>query len=96
MIIGLAGGLIGVPGRSAPAAVGVCLGLSVLFTALEFGLDALIAWLTRMLPTSAVDPFKRIYRVAKWEKKVYRRLGIVKWKDKIPEAGALLVGFQTN
>ena len=93
MIIGVVNGLIGLPGRTMPAAMLICLGLSVLFTALEFGLDALIACLTRMLSAKAVDPFKRVYRVAKWEKKLYRKLGIVKWKDKIPEAGALLVGF---
>ena len=94
VLIGAVGGLIGLPGRTLPAAMLICFGLSVLFTALEFGIDALIAWLTRMLPARAVDPFKRVYRVARWEKKVYRKLGIVKWKDKIPEAGGLLAKFQ--
>ena len=93
VLIGAVGGLIGLPGRTMPVAMLICLGFSVLFTALEFGLDALIACLVRMLSARAVDPFRRVYRVAKWEKKVYRKLGIVKWKDKIPEAGALLVGF---
>ena len=94
ILIGLINGLIGLPGYSTPVAMLVCLGVSVLFTALEFGLDALIAWLTRLLPKKAVDPFRKIYRVAKWEKKVYKKLGIVKWKDKIPEAGGLLAKFQ--
>lgn len=94
VLIGAMGGLIGLPGYSAPAAMGICLCFSLLFTALEFGLDALIAYLTRMLSARAVDPFRRIYRVARWEKKLYRGLGIVKWKDKIPEAGGMLAGFQ--
>ncbi len=94
VIIGLVNGLVGLPGYSVPVAMSVCLGWSVLFTALEFGLDAVIAWLTRMLPEKGVDPFLRVYRVAKWEKKFYKRLGIVKWKDKIPEAGGLLAKFQ--
>ena len=94
ILIGVINGLIGLPGYSTPVAMLVCLGVSVLFTVLEFGLDALIAWLTRLLPEKAVDPFRKIYRVAKWEKKVYKKLGIVKWKDKIPEAGGLLANFQ--
>lgn len=94
ILIGLVNGLIGLPGYSTPVALLVCLGVSVLFTVLEFGLDALIAWLTRLLPEKAVDPFRKIYRVAKWEKKIYKKLGIVKWKDKIPEAGGLLAKFQ--
>ena len=94
ILVGLVNGLIGLPGCSTPVALLVCLGVSVLFTALEFGLDAVIAWLTRCLPEKAVDPFRKIYRVAKWEKKLYKKLGIVKWKDKIPEAGGLLANFQ--
>ena len=94
ILIGLVGGLVGLPGYSTPVAMLVCLGMSVLFTALEFGLDALIAWLTRLLPLKAVDPFRKLYRVAKWEKKLYKKLGIVKLKDKIPEAGGLLAKFQ--
>lgn len=94
ILIGLINGFVGLPGCSTPVALLVCLGVSVLFTTLEFGLDALIAWLTRLLPEKAVDPFGKLYRVAKWEKKVYKKLGIVKWKDKIPEAGGLLAKFQ--
>ena len=93
VLVGAVGGLIGLPGRTLPVAMLICLGFSLLFTALEFGLDAVVALAVRRLPEGAVDPRRRIYRVAKWEKKMYRKLGIVKWKDKIPEAGALLVGF---
>ena len=96
VLIGLVNGLIGLPGCSAPVATLVYVGVSVLFTALAFGLDALIALAVRKLPEGAVDPRRRIYRVAKWEKKLYKKLGIVSWKDKIPEAGGLLVGFQKS
>ena len=94
VIIGAVNGIVGLPGHTALSATLVCLGVSVLFTVLEFCLDAVIAWLTRLLPEGAVDPHLRMYRVAKWEKKLYRRLGIVAWKDKIPEAGGLLAKFQ--
>lgn len=96
LVIGLVNGLIGLPGFSAPVAMLVYVGVSVLFTMLAFGLDAVIALVVRRLPEGAVDPHRRIYRVAKWEKKLYRKLGIVSWKDKVPEAGGLLVGFQKS
>ena len=95
-MIGLVNGLIGLPGFSAPVATLVYVGVSVLFTALAFGLDAVIALAVRRLPEGAVDPRRKAYRVAKWEKRLYKKMGIVSWKDKIPEAGGLLVGFQKS
>lgn len=96
LLIGLINGWIGLPGCSAPVATLVYVGVSALFTALAFALDAVIAMAVRRLPEGAVDPRRGIYRVAKWEKTFYRKLGIVHWKDKIPEAGGLLVGFQKS
>ena len=60
VLIGAVGGLIGLPGRTLPVAMLICFGFSLLFTALEFGLDALIALAVRRLPEPAVDPFSRI------------------------------------
>lgn len=66
-----------------------------LATAVAFGIDALAAILTRALAKGrAVDPLAPYYTVAKWEKKLYVKLGVRVWKDKIPEMGGLLVGFQ--
>ena len=57
---------------------------------LAFGLGAGAAILTRVLPSRIFDPFSRLFRVRKWERKVLVRIGIRHWKDKIPETGALL------
>ena len=60
--------------------------LSILFS-LVFLLiiDAVVAIIVRILPKKWVNPFNRIYKVHKWESKLYLRLGIRKWKDLIPE-----------
>ena len=97
ILIGLVNGLVGLPGYSTPVALLVCLGVSVLFTALEFGLDAVIAWLTRLLPEKAVDPFRKLYRVAKWEKKLYKKLqnGTKKQLCIVVKTVAQISAFQT-
>lgn len=68
--------------------------LSILFS-LVFLLiiDAVVAIIVRILPKKWVNPFNRIYKVHKWESKLYLRLGIRKWKDLIPESGKALTGF---
>ena len=63
-------------------------------SALAFAIDALVALAVRLLcPPSLADARRRIWHVHKWERSLYVRLGIRHWKDKIPEAGGLLVGF---
>lgn len=57
---------------------------------LAFGLGAGAAILTRILPARIFDPFARRFRVHKWERRFLVRIGIRRWKDKIPETGALL------
>lgn len=68
--------------------------LSILFS-LVFLLiiDAVDAIIVRILPKKWINPFNRIYKVHKWESKLYLRLGIRKWKDLIPESGKALTGF---
>ena len=64
-------------------------------TAVAFVIDALAAILTRALARGrALDPFAPCYTVSKRERRLYVRLGVRVWKDKIPEMGGLLVGFQ--
>lgn len=60
------------------------------FTATAFCLGALAAIITRALPEKHFDPLSHRFRVHKWERKLYVKLGIRHWKDKIPETGALL------
>ena len=64
-------------------------------TAAAFLIDALVAILVRKLARGcATDPYARFYSVSKKEKKVHKFLRVRKWRDKIPEMGGLLVGFQ--
>ncbi len=70
------------------------LSFTVLAVAEAFLIDAAVALLVRYaVPKSYYDPLKKRYACARWEKKLYTRLGIRRWKDKIPETGGLLVGF---
>ncbi|RDY71147.1 glycosyl-4,4'-diaponeurosporenoate acyltransferase [Halobacillus sp. SY10] len=57
----------------------------------------IVAWLcihlgvsgfVSVAPEAFVNAFARIYRVRRWETqaKVYERLGVKKWKDRLPEA----------
>ena len=45
------------------------------------------------LPKKAFNPFLKIYKVAKGERKFYEKIGVRKWKDRIPEAGQLFANF---
>ena len=68
------------------------LGLSVAFAGV-FLLDALIAALVRLIPANRFRPDSRFFRVRPSERRFYVKLGIRRWKDKIPETGGLLCGF---
>lgn len=57
-------------------------------------IDAVCALFVRYcLPKKVFNPFLKIYNVGKNERKFYERIGIRKWKDKIPEAGQLFANF---
>jgi len=57
-------------------------------------IDAVCALFVRYcLPKKVFNPFLKIYNVPKWERKFFEKVGIKRWKDKIPEAGQLFVGF---
>ena len=58
-----------------------------------FVIDALVAILVRILPKKWVNPFNKIYKVRPWETKLYLKLKVRNWKDKIPETGKVLAGF---
>lgn len=63
-------------------------------TATAFGIDAVVALSVRWcIPNRKMDPFSPVWRVRRGERKIYVKLGIRRWKDKIPETGGLLVGF---
>lgn len=54
---------------------------------------ALFVLIVKFLPEKWFDPNKKIFHVFKFESKLYEAFGIKKWKDKIPELGKSLAGF---
>lgn len=56
-------------------------------------LDALTAIIIHHLPGKLFEPTKKKYQVSKFEKWFYNVIQIRKWKDKIPEIGALTCDF---
>ncbi len=58
-------------------------------TALQFALDGLIAIIINKMPNRWFGVGNSFYRVSKKETKLYRKLGVKKWKDKVWELGGL-------
>lgn len=59
-----------------------------------FAIDAIVALAVRYLvPQRFYNPLAKRFACLRFEKKLYTKLGIRKWKDKIPETGGILVGF---
>ena len=57
-------------------------------------IDAVCALFVRYcLPKKVFNPFLKVYNVGKFERKFYEKIGIRKWKDRIPEAGQLFANF---
>lgn len=62
--------------------------------AAAFLVDAVCALATRwLIPEKKMNPFARVWKVHHFERRFYVKLGIRRWKDKIPETGGLLVSF---
>ena len=70
-------------------------GYSVLATLCVIGVDGLTAFLVRRFPAGWFRPGGRFFTVSQGERKLYRRLGVKCWKDKIPELG-MFTGFHKN
>jgi hypothetical protein len=58
-------------------------------TALQFALDGIIAILINKMPDKWFGVDNPIYRVSETEKKLYKKLKVRLWKDKIWELGGL-------
>lgn len=56
---------------------------------IEFLIDAVVAFIIHKLPEKWFNPFNKIYKVWNFERGLYEKIGIRKWKDKIPEMGQL-------
>lgn len=71
------------------------LGVTFSTVAIEFIISAIIALAIHWLPKSWFLAEKKIFKVYRWERKFYEKLGIKKWKDKVWELGGL-GGFRKN
>lgn len=58
-----------------------------------FVIDLIVALVIRIFPAKNFAPEKKIFKSHKWEKNFYLKIGIKKWKDKIPEVGKLIKQF---
>lgn len=61
----------------------------IVCTALQFALDGTIAIVINKLPDKYFGVDNRLYHVTEKEKKLYTKLKVRKWKDKIWELGGL-------
>ena len=58
-------------------------------TALQFALDGIIAILINKMPNKLFGADNPLYKVSEAEKKLYKRLKVRLWKDKVWELGGL-------
>lgn len=56
-------------------------------------IDAAIAILTRLVPEKKINPFHKIFIPSDREREFYKKIGVRKWKDAIPETGKYLCNF---
>lgn len=63
--------------------------LVIVCTALQFALDGLIAIIINKLPETFFDVNNRHYNVSEFEQKLYKKLKVRTWKDKVWELGGL-------
>ncbi len=61
----------------------------VINSVIIFLMDLIVSLTVRALPEKLYDATKPIYTVKKWERNFYEKIGIRKWKDKIPELGKI-------
>ena len=58
-----------------------------------FALDFLAAGLIRLVPKKKINVHSKLFRCFGFEKRLYEKLGVRWFKDKIPELGGALKGF---
>lgn len=61
----------------------------------SFIIDGLVAFIGRRLPKKWMDPNKKIFHTSDKEMKFYEKIGVRKWKDKVPELGGF-TSFHKN
>ena len=89
-IIGIAMALIATVNIAVSAATWYYVIIAVVWcTALQFALDGLIAIIINKMPDSWFGVENRFYRVSEKERKLYKKLRVRDWKDKVWELGGL-------
>lgn len=68
---------------------------TAIFTIGALLVDAVVAILIRRLPEDYFTPENKFFQTSKKEMIFYRKIGINKWKDKVPELGQF-TGFRKN
>lgn len=63
--------------------------LVIFCTAVQFALDGLLALVIGWLPDKLFGADNRLYRVSEGEKRLYKKLKVRSWKDKVWELGGL-------
>ncbi len=58
-------------------------------TALQFAIDGVIALLIRMTPDQLYAIDNPLFHITEWEKEMYKRLQVRRWKDKVWELGGI-------
>lgn len=58
-------------------------------------IDGIVAFIGRRLPKKWMDPNKKIFTTSKKELAFYEKIGVRKWKDKVPELGGF-TSFHKN
>ena len=61
----------------------------VVCTVLQFALDGFLAWVIHQMPNRWFGVDNPFYRVSQRERRLYKRLRVKQWKDKVWELGGL-------
>ena len=61
--------------------------MTVAAVAASLLIDGIVAFVGRRLPKKWMDPNKKIFHTSDREMKFYEKIGVRKWKDKVPELG---------
>lgn len=68
---------------------------TIIFTVLSLIIDGLVAFIIRRLPSKYFIGEQKIFNVSKKELRFYDKIGIKKWKEKVPELGGF-TSFHKN
>lgn len=60
------------------------------------GVTFILAFLFGKFPRSFYNPFKKMFKVHKWETRFYEFCGVKKYKERIPEMGKQFSGFEKS